>query len=566
MIIPEPQRSKLMQVILPDFKLRRSQGYLGKTTLKRANVNLNLTEAHKQEFILCANDITYFTEKYMKLVDIDIGLVPFVPFGFQSKILEASSEYRYNAILLSRQMGKTSAMTAIALHYVLFNQFKNVAIIANKAKTAREILKRIATAYESLPKWLQQGVEEWNKGSVSFENNCTIFCDSPTASSIRGYSISLLILDEVAFIPENQYEEFFKSVYPTISSGKTSRIFMVSTPNGRNHWYNIVNKARKKESDFHLLEFDWRFKPGRDEEWKQAEIRNTSAIQFAQEHENSFIGTSGTLVAAAVLSQLVPYEPIATEYEGQLRIWEQPQIDRIYFVSVDVSEGLLQDYSTMSVIDITELPYRQVAAFRSNTMSPLILPTYIYNVGQKYNTAYVMVERNNLGYSVLNDLNFDLEYPNILFIKTDDPTHQNKFNLGMETTKRTKRLGCLRMKDFIESNRLETHDENTIDELWTFIEVGNSYEAEENMHDDMVMSLVNFSYYATLEAFKDLTIADFKKNFKNFMNAEITNALAPIPYFDIYGTDPETQQSDGPRSYAEAMDNTGSEFARWLAE
>lgn len=561
--IQSPLREELLDAHVPDFRLRRTQGYLGNVKLKRAGVSLQLTPEHEKEYALCANDITYFTEKYMKIVHVDKGLIPFKPWEFQEQILEASTQYRFNLVVLGRQSGKTTVNTAILLHFILFNSYKNVAIIANKAKTAREILHRIQTAYEQLPKWLQQGVVEWNKSSVSFENNCTIFADSPTANSIRGFSISLLFIDEVAFIPSGQYDEFFKSVFPTISSGETTRIFMVSTPNGRNHFYTLVNKARRKESTFHLMQFNWRVVPGRDEAWKLREIGNSSLLTFRQEYDCEFIGASNTLIDAGTLGELRPLTPISTDYEEQLKIYEEPLDGRIYFISVDVSEGLRQDYSTMSVIDITELPYREVAAFRSNTMSPLLLPTYIHNIAARWNMAYVMVERNNLGYSVLNDLHFDLEYPNILFIKTDDPTHTNKFCLGIETTKRTKRLGCLRLKDFIESNRIELHDENTIDELFTFIEEGNSYEAEENCHDDMVMALVNFAYYATLEDFKDLSNTDFKRNFRKMMNAEISDNLAPIPYFDIFGTGADGT-SKGPRSYDEALDNSDADLNRWF--
>jgi hypothetical protein len=527
---------------VPDFKLKRSQGYLGNKEIKRAGVTLPLTPEHIKEYAKCAMDINYFCEMYMKIVSVDDGLIPLKPFPFQKKIIAASIENRFNIVVCARQSGKTTTNTAIILHYILFNEQKNVAIIANKAQTARSILDRIQLAYRHLPKWLQQGVVEWNKGSSSFENGCKIFVGSTTSSSIRGETIAMLFIDEVAFIEPNLYEEFFRSVYPTISSGKTTKIFMVSTPNGMNHFYTLVKAARENKSGFKLLEFTWRDVPGRTEEWKEQEIANTSPEAFNQEQECVFMGSTKTLLSSKCLKDLSFNNPLDINDEKTLKLYEKPikrnpdieddvnNVDHQYFLSVDVSEGLNQDYSTISVIDITSIPYKQVATYRSNRISPLLFPMIIYKMATAYNNAYVLVENNSIGHSVVNDLNFDLGYENVLFIKT---TEEEKIRLGMKTTVRTKKLGCLRIKDLLESGILELNDEQTILELYNFVEKGPTYAAEEGYQDDMVMGLVNFAYYSSLEQFRNLTENVFKVHFQEMKKKHLEDSMPTMPYMNM---------------------------------
>ncbi len=449
----------------------------------------------------------------------------------------------------------TTTNSAIILHFVLFNTHKNVAIIANRGKTSREILNRLKVAYEHLPKWMQQGIIEWNKGSISLENGCNVFADSSTASSIRGYTISLLFIDEVAFIQKNQYDEFFRSVFPTISSGKTTRIFMVSTPNGKNHFYRIVKDAKAKKNGFHCMEFDWRAVPGRTEKWKQDQIRTTGELSFRQEYGIEFIGASNTLVESKALEKLQTIEPIDISEDGCTRIFKRPEQGKTYFITSDVSEGIDSDYSTAIVLDITEIPFQQVATYRSNAVSPLYFPHILYALGKKYNDAFIMVERNNIGYSVVHDLNFDLNYDNVLAIKNDN-SKENKTSLGIETTKTTKRLGCLRLKDQIESSSIELCDELLVEELDNFIQVKNSYAAADGFHDDLVMPLVNFAYYSTLPEFRSLTNQNFKRKFRELKSKIIEEDQAPPILVQMFGNE----------SYDDLQNQQQTdEFMRWLA-
>lgn len=262
---------------------RRESGYNGNENLKRAGAPINLTEEQMVEWFRCADDPIYFSEKYIQIIHVDDGLIPIELFQFQQNIIMSVKNNRRTVVNTSRQAGKTTTAVCIILHYILFNQFKQVGLLANKGDAAREILERIQIAYEALPKWLQSGVKVWNKGSVILDNGCKVIASATAGSAARGKSFAFLYIDETAFV-EN-WDAFYKSVFPTITSGKKTKMLFTSTPNGMNHFYKTVVGAKEKRNGFNLIEVPWYDVPGRDEEWKQDTIESLDGNMdaFAQE-------------------------------------------------------------------------------------------------------------------------------------------------------------------------------------------------------------------------------------------------------------------------------------------
>jgi len=498
--------------------------YLGNPLLKSLNVPQNYTKEEIEEYIKCRDDPIYFIKTYMTIVNIDEGLIKFELWPFQEDLINVLSNNRFCVVKCPRQSGKSQTSLAFMLHYVLFNEQRNIAILANKGATARELLGRLQFAYEKLPMFIQQGVSEWNKGSMSLENGSRILASSTSSSAIRGYSFNLIFLDEFAFVPQNLAEEFFSSVYPTISSGQTSQVIIVSTPNGMNHFYKMWTNAVEGRSDYTSFSVNWWDVPGRDEEWKRQTIANTSEEQFRQEFETEFLGSAGTLIKPAKIAELVQKSPLSRK--DNFDVYEQTIEEHQYFIAVDVAEGRGQDYSTFNVIDITEMPWKQVAKYRSNTISPLLLPNIIYQVATAYNNATVLIESNGPGGEVCNILHYDLEYEHTI----NESGVQSK--LGIKMTKRVKAVGCSNFKDLVENNKLIINDLETISEMSQFIVKGKSWAAEAGSNDDLVMSLVMFSWFATQELFKELNNIDLRNKLYNSEMKQIEEDLTPFGFIE----------------------------------
>ena len=498
--------------------------YLGNPLLKGLNTPQNYSKEEIEEYIKCRYDPIYFISTYMTIVNVDQGLIKFDLWPFQEDLINRLQNNRFCIVKCPRQSGKSQTSLAFMLHYVLFNEQKNIAILANKGATARELLGRLQFAYEKLPMFIQQGVSEWNKGSIFLENGSRILASSTASSSIRGYSFNLIFLDEFAFVPQNLAEEFFNSVYPTISSGQTSQVIIVSTPNGMNHFYKMWTDAVEKRSNYIPYEVHWSDVPGRDKDWKKQTIENTSAEQFRQEFECEFLGSAGTLISPTKLAELTMRTPL-TRKEG-LDVFSEPEEEHHYFIAVDVAEGRGQDYSTMNVIDITQLPFRQVAKYRSNNISPLLFPTVIQGIANKYNKATVLIESNGPGAEVANILHYELEYDNTI---NESGVH-NK--LGHKMTKRVKAIGCSNLKDLIENDKLIINDLDTIAELSQFIVRGKSWAAEPGGYDDLVMSLVLFSWFSSQELFKELNDIDLRLKIYDEKMLEIEDDLTPFGFIE----------------------------------
>jgi len=510
--------------------------YLGNPNLKKANVQQSWTKKQLQEYSNCMEDPIYFIQNYVKIISLDEGLVPFDMYSFQKEMVGTFHSNRFTICKLPRQSGKSTVMVSYLLHYALFNPSVNIAILANKAATARDLLSRLQLAYEHLPKWLQQGVMSWNKGSLELENGSKILASSTSASAVRGGSYNIIFLDEFAYVPSNVAEQFFSSVYPTISSGKTTKVMIVSTPHGMNMFYKIWTDAEEKRNTYVPIEVHWSEIPGRDEKWKKETISNTSEQQFNTEFECEFLGSINTLITAKKL-RTIPYREPKQSNAG-LDVHISPQEGHTYVITADVARGTQNDYSAFIVVDVTEMPYRVVSKYRDNEIKPLLFPAKIYEVARAYNQAFVLVEVNDIGEQVANTLQFDLEYDNLIMASMRGRSGQvlgggfsgGKAQLGVRTTKAVKRIGCSNLKQLIEDDKLIVEDLDIISELSTFIVKGSSYEADDGCNDDLVACLFIFAWVTDQQYFKELTDSDVRMTMMREQQNALEQDMAPFGF------------------------------------
>jgi hypothetical protein len=538
---------------------QRTVNYLGNPLLKRSNVPMDFSEEQIEEYVKCSKNPIHFIKNYIQIVNVDEGLVPFDLWDFQEDMINKFDNNRFVICKMPRQTGKSTTIIAYLLHFVLYNQDVRVGILANKGVTARELLGRWKLAYENLPMWLQQGVVEWNKGNIELENGSKILASATSSSAIRGGTFNIIMLDEFAFVPDNIAEEFFRSVYPTISSGNTTKVLIVSTPNGMNQFYKMWTDAVEGRSDYLPIDVHWSEVPGRDKKWKDQTIRNTSEDQFRIEFETEFIGSTNTLISPSKLTKLVYKNPIASK-DGY-DVWEKAQDGRSYFMACDVARGAGKDFSAFSVIDITDTPYRMVARYMNNQISPLLYPTVIAKVAQDYNEAHVLLEVNDIGGQVADTLHYDLEYENILTSTTKGRSGQvlsagfsKGTDLGIKTTAQVKRIGCRVLKNLIEEDQLLIPDLMAIAELSCFAIKGKSYAATEGAHDDIVMSLVLFAWVANQRYFKDLMDQDLRLQMYQERMREIEEDLTPFGFIES-GLEKEIIVDDSGQSWNVVKDH-----------
>ena len=520
------------------------QHYLGNPLLKKSNVPVEWTKEQILEYQKCMEDPLHFIQNYIRIVSLDEGLVPFTMFPFQKDMVGTIHSNRFTICRMPRQSGKSTTMVSYILHYVLFNPNMNVAILANKASTARDILGRLQLAYENLPKWLQQGVMSWNKGSLELENGSKIVASSTSSSAVRGGSFNMIFLDEFAFVPTNVASDFFSSVYPTISSGKSTKVIIVSTPNGMNLFYKLWTDAENKRNSYNIIDVHWSEVPGRDDKWREETIANTSEEQFQREFECEFLGSSNTLIHPSKIKTMAFQNPI--ESNAGLDMYERPNPANTYVVIADVSRGTNNDYSAFIVFDVSTVPYRIVAKYRDNEIKPMLFPNIIHDVAKAYNQAYVMVEVNDIGEQVASALQFDLEYENLIMASMRGRAGQvvgggfsgGKAQLGVRTTKAVKKMGCSNIKQIIETDKLIINDYNLINEWSTFILKGQSYEAEEGHCDDLAMCCVLFGWLVQQTYFKELTDDDIRARMYAEQQGQLEQDMAPFGFMDNGIDDP----------------------------
>ena len=520
--------------------------YLGNPNLKKANTEIEFTQEQKQEWIKCKSAPIYFTKNYVKIVSLDEGLVQFKMWDFQEELIKNFHENRFNICKMPRQTGKSTTCVSYLLHYAVFNDSVNIGILANKAATARELLGRLQTAYENLPKWMQQGIISWNKGSLELENGSKILAASTSASAVRGMSFNILFLDEFAFVPNHIADAFFSSVYPTITSGKTTKVIMVSTPHGMNHFYRYWHNAQRGKNEYKATEVHWSQVPGRDAAWKAQTISNTSEQQFKVEFECEFLGSVDTLINVAKLRTLVFEDPLKDNGKGML-VYEEPKKDNNYIITVDTARGIDHDYSAFVVFDITQFPYRTVARYKNNEIKPMLFPSIIEDMCKAYNYAYALIEVNDIGEQVATILQYDLEYENVLMCSMRGRNGQvvgsgfsgKKTQMGVRMTAAVKKTGCSNLKALVEEDKLETKDYDIISELTTFIQKKQSWEAEEGCHDDLAMCLVIFAWLVAQDYFREMTDNDVRKRIYEEQKEQIEQDMAPFGFISDGLTDEE---------------------------
>ena len=514
-----------------------SETYLGNPNLKNVGQKIEWTEESLTEYMKCKEDPEYFIENFVKIIHVDHGLVPFDMYDYQKDMIHKFNDNRFVICKMPRQTGKSTTIIAFLLHYILFNESVNVAVLANKGAVARELLSRLQLAYEHLPKWLQQGAVVWNKGNIEVENGSKVIAAATSSSAVRGSSFNIIFLDEFAHVPQNIAESFFTSVYPTISSGESTKVLIVSTPLGMNMFYKMWIEAEEGRNDYVPIEVHWSEMPGRDARWKEETIRNTSEVQFTQEFECEFVGSTYTLIAPSKLRSMVFKTPLHTN--NNLSVYEEPIKNHTYALVADTSQGKGVDYSALVVFDVSKMPYTQVAVFRDNTISPLLYPNVIYNVGNKYNQAHVLIEVNDIGSQVADTLHYDLEYENIMIVTMRGRAGQQigggfakNIQLGLRTSKQIKRIGCAALKDLIEQDQLLIPDFESIKELTTFALTNNTYQAEEGAHDDLAMTLVIFSWLVQQRYFKELTNMDIRKKMWEDQMETLEQDMLPFGIID----------------------------------
>jgi hypothetical protein len=522
--------------------------YLGNPNLKKVGTAVEFTEEQVLEFKKCSASPTYFIKNYVKIVSLDEGLIPFNTYKFQDKMLNTMHNNRFSIYKLPRQSGKSTTIISYLLHYAMFNPNSNIAILANKSSTARDILGRLQLAYENLPSWLQQGVLNWNKGNIELENGSKIVAAATSSSAVRGGSYNIIFLDEFAFVPTTIAEQFFSSVYPTITSGKTTKVIIVSTPHGMNQFYKLWIDAENGQNDYVPVEVHWSEVPGRDAKWKEETIRNTSEAQFSSEFECEFLGSVNTLISPAKIKATPYITPIHTN--GRLSIFEKPVKGNTYLSTVDVARGTLKDYSAFIIFDVTNLPYRVVATFRDNEIKPILFPETIAKVCKQYNEAHILVEVNDIGAQISDGLHFEIEYPNILMTTQKGRAGQilgamfsaRGSQLGIRTTKQVKKIGTSNIKSIIEGDKLVINDFNIIEEMSTYIQKNQSWQAEEGCNDDYMTCLLILGWLANQKYFKELTDRNIRAEMYKEQEKLIEQDMAPFGFVD----DGVTKEEDEP--------------------
>lgn len=515
--------------------------YHGNPNLKPLAYQHDFSKEEIAEYIKCREDPVYFIENYVKIITLDKGLQPFKLYPCQKEKVRCIMDNRRVVLMEGRQQGKTVTSAACILHYTIFQEDKTVAIMANKSSAAREVLNRYQIMYENLPIWMQQGVKTWNKGDVELENNSKVLTAATTAAAIRGKSVNWLYIDEAAIIPNNIADEFFTSVYPTISAGETTKILLTSTPLGYNHFWKFWNESVKGVNGFENMFIPYYEIPGRDEKWLEEQKQLLGQVKFNQEVMCEFLGSTNTLINSNTISALSTIDP---EFQNaNLDIYESPEENHYYAMAVDTARGIGGDYSAFVVIDITEMPYKVVAKYRDNEIAPMLFPDVIGKVGRDYNDAFILIEVNDIGQQVVEILHQEIEYENILSTVTEknrqfvSPGFGKSTKLGVNTSKQVKRQGCFTFKSLLEEQKLLVFDEHIIHEISTFIEKGNTYQADEGYHDDLVMCMVLFGWLSSQQFFKDMTDINTREGLYKQQSANIEHNLTP--YIRDDGQEPE---------------------------
>lgn len=546
-----------------DVMLPLAHTYPQNPLVKKAHLNIELSGLQMVEYIRCKRDPIYFIETYCRIITLDDGVQPFKMYQFQKDMVRLYMKNRFALTLTARQMGKTTVMAGFILWFAIFHKSKQIAVLANKGDQAQEIMDRIRLMFEYLPFFLQPGVEVYNKTSLVFENKSKVFSAATSSSAIRGRSVDLVYIDEAAFIERDM--EFYESTYPVISSGENSKVIMTTTPKGtRGMFYTLWRASEEGANSYQRMVVSWQAHPKRDEEWAKTTRENIGPARFRQEFEVEFRGSSGTLISGAILELLHPKLPINDQ--ENLSIFELPIEDHKYVAVVDCSEGVGQDYSVVTMFDVSVKPYNVVARFRDNTLSQLLLPHHAIALCKQYNEALLLIESNNdVGGQVSYIAYYELEYENTITTRRDERGMELNIggrgaNPGVKTTRKVKSIGCATLKTLLENDMLAINDDVMIGELGTFIAKGSSYEADEGCHDDTVMTLVIFSWFVNTDFFKDEYSADVGSDVYQNNIERLMEDMMPFGFVAVAKPDVPQVTSHG----VKVTEGSMAEFARWM--
>lgn len=480
--------------------------YNGKPTLRGEGESYEFTQERLEEYFRCAEDILYFASEYFYIVSIDKGKHKIQLFEYQKKALKIFTSTEYDGkpnviVLMPRQMGKTTMSTVFLLHFMLFNKDKTIAILANKETAAIEVLRRIKEAYQMLPLWMQQGVRKWNEKSLELENGMRLIAATTSSDSISGETVSLLYLDEFAKVKPHVAEEFITATLPVVSSGKTSKVIIVSTPLGMNHFHSYwvnANRTDQFANNFYPVKVNWWDHPERDDEWKTKVLMsmNNDMNKFNQEYGCRFLGSSSTLIDPDVLERTVPDMPIDNKWSGALKIYEHPQPNAFYVLGIDTGKGTGRDYSVCQVLKIEhEKSIKQVAVYRNDTISPHDYAQVCIGISRYYNNAQMMVENNGIGESLCSTMWYEYECEDIINLDSK--------GLGVNSNVKTKLQANLLLKRYVDEQYLKIVDKDTLEELSKYVEVRpNVFQGEtKGTHDDCVTSLLWGLYFISTDYF-----------------------------------------------------------------
>jgi hypothetical protein len=495
-----------MEYKLPDISVDttgKALAYRSDKSIRSEHQKISLTADHVTEIVKCLNDIVYFAETYCYIQTLGEGRQLIKLYDYQKKLLKQMVNDRFNIVLQPRQSGKSVMSAIFILWSVLFNNDYLVGMCSNTGGNAKEIFGKILLMFKLLPHYIKPGVKEFNKSTLRLSNQSVVMSSNTTADTFRGFSLNLLFVDECAFIHSETWTDFYKSVYPTITSDKTdkSKIIMVSTPNSLNHYYELWLSAKEGRSLYKSFRVYWTDVPRDDQEkFKNETIANTSYESWRQEFLCEFLGSAKGLIPPHVLDKLKYKEPIRRGMQDEFQVYHEINPDHNYIVVCDVGEGVGKDFSIANVIDLSTRPFRQAALYRSNTIQLTVFPSVIDTIGKMFNDALVLIENNSIGKHVVLKLWGDIEYDNLYI---DDK------GVGLRTTKATKKTGASQLREVLENDILEINSFEAIKELSNFVARNGSYAASAGNTDDIAMTFVIFAYFQSSEYFKESYDTEF---------------------------------------------------------
>lgn len=504
--------------------------YKQNANLKAAGVQVPFTQDQVKEYIKCSQDPLYFIRTYAKIVSLDDGVILFDPFPYQERIIDTIHNNKNTLGKLFRQAGKSTIVAAYFAWYILFNDNKTAVILANKQAIAIEIFGRVQFIIENLPQWLQQGVVEWNKKSITLENGSRCIAAATSASAVRGMSVNMLLLDEFAHLNPNLAEEFIASVFPTLSSSESSKLIIISTPNGLNHYHKLWVESENGNNDFARAEGRWQENPRRTPEWAEAQRKKLGEVKYRQEIECTFEGSSFTLVDGAKLATIPISVPVYNK--DNFEVFEAPVKDRSYVITVDTSRGRHRDFSALSVFDVTEMPYKVVATYKDNEISTLEYPHLIYNTARQYNDAFILIEINDLGEEVSNTIWYEYEYENVYFTKGNELS-QTRGYPGVRTTAKVKSLGCSILKELIEKDQLIVNSHRIIHELGLFVIHRTTYASQDPaINDDLCTTLWLMAWLTKQDIFQEVTNIHLRSILTEKKQEYIDSTMTPFGFYE----------------------------------